>query len=213
MKQINIFFSFLFISLLIISSSLIAQDIPVDTVCSGAEEYYKVLKTEGSTYAWSVSDGGTASYGLEEKADSVVINWDNTNVLVEASLQVVETNKYGYVGDPVRLKIMIYPIPTATISGSDTLLDGNNGTNRISVDFTGTSPFTIIYNDGKRDVTVDNIDTNPYTLQSRPLSFPPDEHIFTLVDIINESGCSGQVSGSATIIVAPPVNTSAIMHN
>ncbi|MCD4664785.1 MAG: hypothetical protein K8R68_05885 [Bacteroidales bacterium] len=183
-----------------------------DTVCAGSKEYYKVLKTEGSTYEWKVSDGGKIIYGADIKSDSIMVEWTNTDVFKEETIKVVETNKYGRSGEEMVLNVTKYPVPTAVISGSDTLFDGNTGTNKIKVTLTGTAPWNIVYNDGQTDIDINGIDASPFLIETRSLSNPPEKHEFTLVSLTNESGCVGQVSGSAEITVSPPVKTSKIFH-
>jgi hypothetical protein len=197
---------------LVFSLSAFSQDIPADTVCAGSVEYYKVIKTEGSTYTWEISGGGKALYGVDIKSDSIEVEWTNVESLSEETIKVVETNKYGRSGDPVILKVFKYPIPTAVISGSDTLFDGNTGTDKIAVALTGTAPWDITYNDGKTDIEITGIDKSPFSIETRSLSNPPELHKFTLVSVKNKSGCVGNVSGVAEIVVSPPIKTSKIFH-
>ncbi|MCD4734988.1 MAG: MPT63 family protein [Bacteroidales bacterium] len=207
---------FLFIAafMLLSSPNIFAQnDLPTDSVCAGANEFYKVVPTPGSTYDWFISEGGNITYGADTKSDSVRVAWANTNIQVEDFIKVVETNKYGRKGDTIHLRIYRFPVPAATISGSDTLFDGNTGTNKVSIDLTGTAPWTVVYNDGKADITINDIESNPHTIQTRSLSNPPEVHTFSLVSVKDLSGCPGEVSGSANIIVSPPIKTSNIIHN
>lgn len=202
------------VGLVVLSTGVFSQsDIPIDTVCAGSNEFYKVLKTPGSTYHWTISEGGVPIYGVDIKSDSVMIEWSNSDEMTEEFVKVVETNKYGRSGDTVVLKVMKYPVPTAIISGSDTLFDGNTGTNKIKVDLTGTAPWDIEYNDGTTDISINGIESSPFNIETRSLSNPPELHTFTLVSIKNVSGCVGSVSGVAEIIVSPPIKTSKIFHN
>ena len=213
MKKIIHFKFAMFFTLLLFASIAFGQSSEASaSVCSGANDYYKVGKTEGSTYQWTIPSQATAVYGIDSKSDSIAVKWSTVNSVVETTIQVVETNQYGYKGEPVIVNVKLFPNPTATISGSDTLLEGNSGTNKVSIDLVGSAPWEVVYNDGKRDVTVDNIDSSPYSLQTRPLAFPPIEHSFTLVSISDVSGCSGSVSGAAKIVVVPPVKTGPIIH-
>ncbi|RLD60167.1 MAG: hypothetical protein DRJ05_05160 [Bacteroidetes bacterium] len=183
-----------------------------DTVCAGAVEYYKVLKTEGSTYAWEISGGGKALYGVDIKSDSVEIEWVNAETMSEETVKVIETNKYGRSGEAVVLTVFKYPVPTAIIGGSDTLFDGNTGTDKIVVTLTGTAPWNIVYNDGKTDIDITGIDQSPFSIETRSLSNPPEQHKFTLISVKNKSGCKGNVSGVAEVTVSPPIKTSKIFH-
>lgn len=199
--------------LVVLAAGAQSQDIPSDTVCAGSNEFYKVLKTPGSSYHWSISSGGTSIYGVDTKNDSVMIEWTNSEEMSEEYVKVVETNKYGRSGDTVILKVVKYPVPTAIISGSDTLFDGNTGTNKIKVDLTGTAPWDIEYNDGTTDISLKGIESSPFYIETRSLSNPPELHTFTLVSIKNVSGCAGNVSGVSEVTVSPPIKTSKIFHN
>ncbi len=189
------------------------SDASADNVCAGSKEYYKVLKTPGSSYHWKISKGGKPIYGVETKNDSIMIEWTNSDVISDEFVKVVETNKYGRSGDTVTLKIVKYPVPTAVISGNDTLFDGNTGTKKINVNLTGTSPWDIVYSDGASNIDIKGIDKSPFAIETRSLSNPPEIHKFTLISIKNVSGCSGNVSGVAEITVSPPIKTSKIFHN
>ncbi|MCD4747234.1 MAG: hypothetical protein K8R58_13130 [Bacteroidales bacterium] len=202
----------IFILSVFIFSISYAQDIPTDTVCAGSSEYYKVLTTPGSTYTWVISNGGTPTYGVDIKSDSIRIQWSVCTQMETEYIKVVETNEFGRSGDTITLQVLRYPIPSAIISGSDTLFDGNTGTEKIKVTLTGTPPWDIIYNDGKTNITVNGIEATPYTIKTRSLSNPPLSHTYTLVSVKNESGCEGEISGSAIITVSPPIKTSKIFH-
>jgi len=170
------------------------------------------MKTPGSTYDWFISNGGTATYGVDIKSDSVRIQWANTNTMATEYIKVLETNQFGRSGDTVALSVLRFPVPTATISGSDTLFDGNTGTEKIKVTLTGTPPWEIIYSDGRNNVTVSDIENSPYIIKTRSLSNPPVVHTFTLTSVKDMSSCSGEVSGSAVITVSPPIKTGSIIH-
>jgi len=188
------------------------NDAYVDTVCAGSLEYYKVIKSDGSTYFWEISGGGNAVYGADTKMDSIMVEWTNSTELSEEFVKVTEINKYGRSGEPVELRVLKYPVPTAVISGTDTLFDGNTGSNKIKITLTGSAPWNVVYNDGKTDIPINDIEVSPFTIETRSLSNPPEMHKFSLISIVNASGCSGQVSGVAQVTVSPPIKTSKIFH-
>ena len=85
---------------------------------------------------------------------------------------------------------------TASISGNDTLC-GPGGVD-LTVDFTGTGPFTFVYAiDGiaQPSVTTSN---NPYLLTVSPTA----TSLYTLLSV-EAPGCTGTVSGQAEVIVQP----------
>ena len=201
------------VSSIVFSNMLFAQsDTYIDTVCAGTTEFYKVIKEEGSTYHWAISKGGTAVYGVDTNSDSIRVEWTATETLSEEFVKVVEENKYGRMGDTVYLNVLNYPVPSAIISGSDTLFEDNTGSSKINIELTGTAPWVIDYNNGKEDLNIGKIETSPFMIETGTLLNPPEKHAFTLISVKDQSGCRGNVSGVAEIIVSPAVKTSEIFH-
>ncbi len=63
--------------------------------------------------------------------------------------------------------LSVHPDPTVTISGSDLICEGE--TTPISIDFTGTPPWSVTYTNGAgTPVTVSNINATPYTFNVTP---------------------------------------------
>lgn len=89
--------------------------------------------------------------------------------------------------------------PTATISGSNTICQGQ--TTPISIALTGASPWDIVYNDGTSNQTVTGITSSPYVFNTGLAGN------YTLVSVQN-AACSGTVSGSAVVVVNQTVSTS-----
>jgi hypothetical protein len=91
---------------------------------------------------------------------------------------------------------IVYPLPTAVISGSPAVCQGNSAS--VQVAFTGNPPWSFTYNDGAGNHTVSNINTTPYNLTLTPAVTT----YYTLVSV-NDFRCSGTVSGQAAILVHP----------
>ena len=111
MKKLNIMKKFIFILGILTSSSFLGQTtINPDTVCIGAVgENYWVTNTVGSTYNWTVNNGGgniTSGQGTSQ----IVIDWGNIPGLYPLAIEVIETNASGCT-DTVRLDIFIL-LPT-----------------------------------------------------------------------------------------------------
>lgn len=73
-KAMRTFKLFFVLLLSVISFALSAQTTDQDTVCvNAANVQYYVTNTAGSSYAWSVTGGGTISSG--QGTNSILINW------------------------------------------------------------------------------------------------------------------------------------------
>jgi hypothetical protein len=85
------------------------------SVCLNATEPYGVVLNAGSTYAWSVTPlaGGNGTITAGVTPNLIIINW---TTLGTATLQVIETNAQGCVGDPVTIIVTINPIPVLVIT-------------------------------------------------------------------------------------------------
>ncbi len=82
---------------------------------------------------------------------------------------------------------------TAALSGGATLCSSDL-TTPLSIALTGSSPWSMTYAiDGISQPAITNITTSPYILQAN------GTHTYTLVSVLDNSGCVGTVSGSATV--------------
>ena len=103
------------------------------SVCLNSTEPYGVILTTGSTYAWSISDpmAGTITGGAT--LNLITVNWTKPG---NFTLQVVETNQYFCIGNPVTIQIKVNPLamiadktPSAICSEDIfTISPVNNGT-------------------------------------------------------------------------------------
>lgn len=83
---------------------------------------------------------------------------------------------------------------SATMSGGGTICAGD-AIPDISITFSGTAPWTIVYNDGTSNISI-NPAASPYVLSNAA------DGTYTLVSM-SDATCSGSVSGSATITTNP----------
>ena len=177
-----------------------------DTVCAGSlAKSYFVTKTVGSTYHWWVANGlGTIASG--QNTDSITVNWGTTPGL--DSIGVVETSATGCSGDTEYLHVYVEPLPTATITGTDSIC--YNYTTGITITLTGKAPWSITYSDGTTSTTVNNIYTSPYTFTTPKLT---TSTTYTVTSVSNAHGCNGTTSGAAAITVYAKPVTSKIKHH
>jgi hypothetical protein len=205
MKAQKLILSFFFVLFGLGLSSLQAQSsTSPDTVCSGSTGVnYSVTNTPGSTYYWVVNGGTQASGG---NTNSITVNWNASSGT--DTLKVVEMNSSGCYGDTVKLAVYRMPVPTATISGADTIC--YNNVSSFKVTFTGDGPWDFTYSDGTNNVDVNNVTLNPYIVATPNLTATTT---YTVTKVKNHKfGCNGTTSGSAKITVNPKPVTSAIFH-
>lgn len=119
MKQQNQLIKWTLMLLLLVSSTTaMAQPYPNTgnhSVCQNAVEPYGVVLNAGSTYVWTVTTlaGGNGTITPGVTPNLITVTW---TTLGTATLQVVETNSFGCVGDPVTIIVTINPIPTLIIT-------------------------------------------------------------------------------------------------
>lgn len=200
-------FSILAVAFLLVNKSKAQTLTTTDTVCVNTTGViYKVTGTTGSTYNWIIT-GGTVASG--QTTDSITVNWNST--AGAGSVFVVETNTFGCLGDTIKLNVVKLAVPTATISGVDTVCQGFAPVgNPVSITLTGTGPWNVVYTDGTNNFNVNGITSSPYVFNPGVISATTT---YSLVSVVGKKSCTGTVSGSATITLAPKPTTSAIFHN
>jgi hypothetical protein len=101
----------------------------------------------------------------------------------------------GYTYSTGSVVLSVQPLPTATVSGGDTLCgDGSIAT--IRVDLTGIPPWTFVYSDGLNTTTISGQMTTPYFIYT---SVPGNY----LVLSVQDAYCSGPSYGYATVTWIP----------
>jgi large repetitive protein len=144
--------------LLISGTTAMAQPYPNTgdhTVCINTTEPYGVTLTAGSTYAWSINPvtGGNGIIIPGASSNLISVNWTNVGT---ATLQVVETNASGCIGDPVTILVTVNPTPTLIITNPSTCAPGTVDLTAASVTAGSTAGLTFTY-------WTDAAGTIPYT--------------------------------------------------
>ena len=91
--------------------------------------------------------------------------------------------------------VTVNPLPTVIISGTATITQGM-GT-PINFTFTGTAPFTVIYDDGTGPITSPSFNSTAGTINVSPNTTTT----YTLVSVTDANGCITNAIGSVTITV------------
>jgi len=93
-------------------------------------------------------------------------------------------------------QVIVYDVPTVTVSGGGSICDDGSTTIPVVFTFTGTPPWNMTYTNGTTPVTVNNINSSPYTLNVSVTG------TFSVTSISN-GHCTGTSSGSANVIISP----------
>ena len=138
----------------------------------------------------------TMVYGTTYYLSAVVGNNDGTGAvdLTDPCLSVS-------FGTPVTF----FRIPEATISGTDAVCEGDDGA--LTVNFTGTAPWSVSYDDGTGNIqTITGINSNPYDL----VVIPPNAGANSIcLTGMSDSNCPGTANGCADI----QVNTGVVVDD
>lgn len=143
-------------------------------------------------------NAGTMTYGTTYYLSAVVGDSDGAGGvdLNDPCLQVAQ-------GTP----IVFNEIPTAVLSGSDAICEGQNG--QLTIAFTGTGPWDISYDDGAGNIqSLSGISQNPYTLVVSPTATTN----FCLT-AVTDANCQGTASGCGTVTVNMGVTVSGLVVN
>ncbi|MBT3209677.1 MAG: hypothetical protein HN704_05140 [Bacteroidetes bacterium] len=210
MKALKIVFflsTFFFFSF--VGNEVFAQStIQPDSVCAGETVYYQLNGNSASTYTWSILGATGGSIVSGNTTDSIMVNWPNAGM---DSIQVVETNEFGCSGEPYVLTVEILDLPTAIISGIDTVCYGEASSSLIEIVLTGTSDWEVVISDQTVNDTISVI-ASPY-YYTTPNLFTPPSVSYTVVSVTDGNGCSNTGTGSATVVVSPALLPLTIFHD
>ena len=160
--------------------------------CQGTSTNYNTPPVTGATiYNWTVTPPLGTVTGNNNNA---TVAWGNTPGTAEVCLTVA--NLCYPNTTPSCQTVTVVPTPTAMLSGSGLLCSGNSppGSVNLTVNFTGTPPWNLVYAINGTPQPPIQTSNNPYTLVIN------QPGTVTLTSVSSATGnCPGTVSGSATI--------------
>ncbi len=182
-----------------------------DTVCSSASnKIYTVSRTSGSTYYWVLKNNlGTITTPVSSRTDSIKINYGGIAGI--DTLKLVEKGPSGCFGDTVRMAVVVLPVVTATISGTDSICINNNSVGKIKLTFTGTGPWSATFTDGTTPTSLSGIATSTFTINS-PFYTLAGIKTYSITTASGAANCSATLSGSGSVTVFGKPSTGAISH-
>ena len=145
------------------------------------------------TYSWTCIPPGNPPWS-SDLVNPIVAPDTST------SYQVVVSDGSNQVTATTNLPLRI--LPTATISGGDTICD-NGSTAFIQIDLTGTPPWNFIYSNGLTTWMINGQSSSPYSILT---GYEGDYSVIS----VDDSYCNGQTSGTAEVVVLPTIPTPVI---
>ena len=166
-----------------------AQVTTQDTVCLGATgKIYTVNGSTGSTYNWIITNGTKATGGT---SDSITVNWNSTGST--GRVRVIERNAAGCDGDTVTMNVILVPSATGKLEGADSICFNKiPNANKLKVTFTGTAPFSYVWNNGATNATISGLAAGNY------LATISDANGCVTTTSVTVANSSGSLSTSAT---------------
>jgi hypothetical protein len=158
---------------------------PVVNICQNSTP--ETLKATGSNIKWYIDENDLKSY------NSLIPSTTKEGTF---TYYVTQTNSTGCESDKARMEVNIKAVPTAILSGDNTILLGDSTALKVNV--TGGFPVSLTLSDGKNFA----ISANPFVLGVKPAQTTT----YQLTEVKNTCG-AGTVSGSARIIILEPLAT------
>ncbi len=175
------------------------------SLCSGVNGSISVSTVAGYAYAWTpVSGVSGITAGANTSTPTLNIVWNGPGVRKQ-KYKVVCTAPPGSCTVSDTVEVSVYPKPTATTTSTvQKLCDDGSSTYGVTVNLTGTAPWTIKHClNGVPDSTIITF-TSPFVF----LTKTGGVHSFCFVS--DSTGCIGTSSGSATITLVPQISVSNI---
>jgi hypothetical protein len=169
------------------------------TLCVGesAQLYANAGGGSGNySYSWTCTPPGSPPW-TSNNANPVVI--PDTSEIYHVSVND------GYNQAVGNTSLSVYQLPTAVISGGDTLC-GSGLTTTLTINLTGTPPWFFDYSDGLTTYQVTDQYSTPYLIITGTAG------TYTVFDLI-DAYCNGTTSGSAVVAVFPIPPTPTISQS
>ena len=197
----------------------VAPAMAQNTVYAGQATDLEVVAVPGDTYAWElykdvsginfVTDPGNcppadAYFTGTSTGPLVNVMWVNPGIYfykVKTTGGICSDNfKVGKMIVLDSLPTAVFELPTPICQGDTAIL---------TVNLTGTPPWSITYTDGTTPVTISGIMSSPYQV---PVS-PPVTTSYWITSVTDANGTNNVPSPVVTLVVKPKPVTTPIWHN
>src|SRR5690554_1289510 len=162
--------------------------------CLGGTETYTA--SGGDSYTFTLYDAGNNVIAAQAASANDSYTTSAALAAGDYTLEVVVANALGCY-DVATLPFTIYPEPAASISFSESVVcEGDITTLEIELT-AGSTPWSVTYNNGLGDQTVNGITETTFSLEFSPAG----DVTYTLVSITDANGCTATPGTTAEVTV------------
>lgn len=165
----------------------------IQSICAGASAALSVALSGTAPWNFTWTDGVNPVSVTGITASVYVLN---VTPAVSTTYSLTQVNDACGAGSTSGQAIVtVSPLPTATLSGNQTICSGSGA--QLSVTLTGSAPWSFTWTDGVSPVLVTGVLTSPYVWSVSPIS----QTTYSLISVSNS--CTGSVAGTAIITTTP----------
>lgn len=158
--------------------------------------------TVGTSFAWT-NDNTTVGLAASGSGNIAAFTAQNASGTQQVANIVVTPTAVGCSGLTETFAITVNPLPTATISGSTTICEGDASPSITFTGANGTAPYTFTYNinGGANQTAVSSGDVAIVVVPNTPTG----TYNYNLVSVEDASStsCSQNQNGTATVVINP----------
>lgn len=196
----------------IISIVSFGQVTTPDTLCvESLNVTYGISNSNASSsYSWGFASGysalGVIDNSVSTNQSTIEIDWGSASG--STRIYAVEQNSSNCVGDTVFLDIILRPLPTIQLAGSQ-VCEGDSS--YVILTLTGMAPWDVVLSDGMNSYNYTVSSSNPTINIS---VFTPGTTSLNVVSLTDANGCNADLSGvtAASLVINPKPNTGSIFH-
>jgi gliding motility-associated-like protein len=201
-----------------ISATIVVDSTTTAGTIANAAASVVCIGTNSGTLTYSGGNGAVVRWEYAELSGnnwialsntSTTLNWSNLSKTTR--FRVVVKNGSCLTANSAATTITVRPLPTASISGSNTICQGSTSDLTVTTSNTFGNPWTITFLEGTTTRTLTGTGDGTFTLTTLALNGITDVTLQGIVlthtpDNANPGGCPNTLSSTATVSVTPMPN-------